>query len=501
MFKMHGYMGRGNFLRAAALRFGLFAASVIGFPFLLMAIAKSSGCAGIGGACGALGLVVATAVKPLAFILLLFSLVGISSRRASDAGLPSWVGLAIPAFLGFDYNYFVYHGAPWTFAFSAGILSQTAPRFALLALYFIGIMAILPSRVRRARSSTSFRLAGFAAAGLGVFLFCTAVPGLAMGIVGTQPWVLQLLPMLHIVGALAPYAMVGLVAILGWLAWQYRKAPADEDAPAVACDAEEASHLPIGGIFAAAFMLSIVVCAYTLSVEMQSLVLLALVANFSAIILPTSLIYFLPMLATWRLVTRPGLSSAILLFLALAPIALWGCAHYTTFSEQQREWAEIAAIPTTAMPHLVSTLVLEGDHTPGVRAALAMPQIHRAITKSSYGSQLSQFERPGSNPSVWKQSSPTALPEEYILLRVGRSSGFAKKGQIYAAAGGPFELRHVDASHNDLLAVWYRAYNPSPSVLPVLTSGGWYRGSNTTTSAHLDAKVSEFLATAFKNAI
>ena len=30
------------------------------------------------------------------------------------------------------------------------------------------------------------------------------------------------------------------------------------------------------------------------------------------------------------------------------------------------------------------------------------------------------------------------LPDEYLLLKVGRSSSFAKNRQIYAANGGPF---------------------------------------------------------------
>ena len=55
MFEFYGRFTRAQFLRASAIRIGLFAASVIGFPFLLAALAQTSGCRGIGGACGALG--------------------------------------------------------------------------------------------------------------------------------------------------------------------------------------------------------------------------------------------------------------------------------------------------------------------------------------------------------------------------------------------------------------------------------------------------------------
>jgi uncharacterized membrane protein YhaH (DUF805 family) len=142
MFKFDGCLDRGKFLRAAALRIGLFIASVVAFPFLLLGIARLSGCAGVGGACGALGLVVSMAIKPLAFILLVFSLIGISVRRTRDAGMPGALGLLIPLLFTANYTLFVYAGAPWTFAFSSGVLFQTFPHAALLGLYCIAILCV-----------------------------------------------------------------------------------------------------------------------------------------------------------------------------------------------------------------------------------------------------------------------------------------------------------------------------------------------------------------------
>jgi len=94
MFKFDGFIDRGTFLRASALRLGLFIASVVGFPFLLMAIVVISNCRGIGGACGAVGLLAGTAFKPFAFVLFVFSFCGIAVRRARDAGMPGPVNLA-----------------------------------------------------------------------------------------------------------------------------------------------------------------------------------------------------------------------------------------------------------------------------------------------------------------------------------------------------------------------------------------------------------------------
>lgn len=96
MFKFDGFIDRRTFLRAAALRLGLFIASVLVFPFLLMGLASISACARVGGACGAVGLLGSMAFKPLAFVLLVFSFVGISMRRTRDVGMPGPLGLFIP---------------------------------------------------------------------------------------------------------------------------------------------------------------------------------------------------------------------------------------------------------------------------------------------------------------------------------------------------------------------------------------------------------------------
>ena len=127
-----------------------------------------------------------------------------------------------------------------------------------------------------------------------------------------------------------------------------------------------------------------------------------------------------------------------------------------------------------------------------------IPGIERVISKGAYGSTLKQFERVKAGAKFADQSTVASLPDEYLLLRVGRSSSFAKKGQNYSILGGPLELRYVDSSHDDLVALWYRVFNPVPSLLPVLTSMGWYRGSNSATTTEIDARISEFLANSLK---
>jgi uncharacterized membrane protein YhaH (DUF805 family) len=77
MCKFFGTIGRKAFLWGSVLRIGLFVASVVGFPYLLMALATLTNCRSVGGACGAVAVVVggAMALMPLAFVVFVFSLV------------------------------------------------------------------------------------------------------------------------------------------------------------------------------------------------------------------------------------------------------------------------------------------------------------------------------------------------------------------------------------------------------------------------------------------
>src|ERR1044072_9116663 len=106
-----GRLRRLAYLTRAAIRVALFAATVVGFPYILFAIGKLTNCASPGGACGAVALVASTALKPIFFIAFVLSLVGISMRRTRDAGLPAAVGLIIPGLVTADYQFGLFGGA------------------------------------------------------------------------------------------------------------------------------------------------------------------------------------------------------------------------------------------------------------------------------------------------------------------------------------------------------------------------------------------------------
>jgi|HubBroStandDraft_6_1064221.scaffolds.fasta_scaffold511119_1 uncharacterized membrane protein YhaH (DUF805 family) len=141
-----GRMSRGAYARAAAIRIGLFVAATVAFPFVLYAIIKSSNCAGIGGACGALALVVSFYIKPPLYILLVLSFVGITVRRVRDIGLPVALAAAVPVLMLGDVIFGMTFGAHWSLAFTFGAITQQFPRDLIMALACIGFLCVARSQ-------------------------------------------------------------------------------------------------------------------------------------------------------------------------------------------------------------------------------------------------------------------------------------------------------------------------------------------------------------------
>lgn len=71
--------------------------------------------------------------------------ISVPAPRSRDAGLPAWIGLAIPLQLAADLNNLMVVGAPWSLAFSQGI-GTSWPRFAVQARACLFILCLLPSR-------------------------------------------------------------------------------------------------------------------------------------------------------------------------------------------------------------------------------------------------------------------------------------------------------------------------------------------------------------------
>jgi uncharacterized membrane protein YhaH (DUF805 family) len=491
-----GYLDRKRFAIAAGIRIGLFVLSVVLFPLLLMGLANASGCRGVGGACGALGLVVAMAYKPLVAVAFVFSFVGISLRRARDAGAASWIGLFVPLLLAADYQLLTVVGAPWSLGFTLGILHVPLPRFAMMALWCILAMSLLPSR---ADDDEGFGPAGRVAAGLAAVIAVfaalqalSAAPALSALLL---PLRLALSMLLRSGQAILPFAMLALSALLAWFVWRGRAVEAPVRVRADRQPGGSLARLDLPLVVVAAV---VTLVAFSNAVGRDAggvLVPIALLTGATSIVLPTFLIYLAPLwAAAWVARSRSLLASACL-GATLLPYLHWGYAHLATAREQAREVAEIDAIPTVKASHVPPVLVFESSSSTGMGAAWTVPGVERVISKGAYSGRLMQFTRVDGSRRR-QETTLTALPNEYLLLKVRRESTFAKKGQIYAALGGLYELRLVSGSRDDLIAVSYRAFKPRPSSLPVLTTSGWYRGSNSATTDEIAASIEAFLAKA-----
>jgi hypothetical protein len=58
MFRFSGRIDRTRFFIGVAIRIALFAASVVGFPFIQFALLNLSSCRSVSGACGAVALLI-----------------------------------------------------------------------------------------------------------------------------------------------------------------------------------------------------------------------------------------------------------------------------------------------------------------------------------------------------------------------------------------------------------------------------------------------------------
>src|SRR5262245_59979910 len=271
MFKFAGTLGRKGFCLAAGLRIGLFLASVVAFPFFLMVLAAGTDCRRVG-ACGAIATIGAAAYKPLVFAIFAFSFVGISMRRARDAGVLGWIGLFVPLLFAADQAFFVVAGIPWSFG--TGVLHLPVPRYASLALACTAVLCALPSRRDDPVSRNPFGHVGWAAFGLGVFVAAHAILMVIAGV----PEVLLIAPMLWPASIFVPYAMVALVALLAWIAWRERAHVAVEPARSTP-EPEAHPGLPIKTLLALALVTTIAACyaaapdPITLAIQSTTLVL------------------------------------------------------------------------------------------------------------------------------------------------------------------------------------------------------------------------------------
>ncbi len=131
---MVGFLTGSQFGWKVAWRVGIFLALTLGFPFIIYGIVLATGAQRVGGASGAMAVVVGIFLKPVIILAFLIAMISPSWKRMRSLGIfPLW-GLMIPLLLAMDYTYFFAVGNFWGASFSMGILAVQMPIYAMTAL-------------------------------------------------------------------------------------------------------------------------------------------------------------------------------------------------------------------------------------------------------------------------------------------------------------------------------------------------------------------------------
>jgi uncharacterized membrane protein YhaH (DUF805 family) len=141
-----GRTDAATFATAAGCVNALFVGITLAFPFLLTGLLSLSGCQSVGGACGALGLVLAIWIKPMIYVAYVSSFLGLAMRRLRDAGLPVALALGLLVLMLGDVQWSIVAGAPWSVAFATGFTGGF-PRSLMAGLACVAALSMLPALV------------------------------------------------------------------------------------------------------------------------------------------------------------------------------------------------------------------------------------------------------------------------------------------------------------------------------------------------------------------
>lgn len=171
---MKRWISGAQYARALAIRFGIFVAITLGFPFFVYGVIQMSGAQGTGGASGALALVLGLYLKPVIYLVLAYSMLRISLGRARSIGISPLIGLCVPLLVLADLAFGITFGSFWAVGFSLGILSMPVPASLPAAVITASTLSLLRDREEpmTGRLATFYRIWKtllFILLGLGLF--------------------------------------------------------------------------------------------------------------------------------------------------------------------------------------------------------------------------------------------------------------------------------------------------------------------------------------------
>jgi hypothetical protein len=496
MFDFPGTIDSRRFLVSAGIRVGLFVAAFFAFPFLTYGFAASLGCLGAssGGGCQLVGMILGMAYKPLVFVAFVVSFLGISVRRARDAGLVPQLGLIIPLLFIVDIQYLVFAGAPWSMAFTYGVLSLNLPHFAFLALALSVVLGLMQTRQGRIPFS-GFGQFGVAATGLGAFVAVFALIAL-LGLIPGSYFVISMATRpIAWLGFALPYVMLGFL-ICSALAARHSRTSLDVSASTKQPAMRASGRAWFRWQWILLVVAALVVTGVVMVIGVPDLLRSGPIGPMMMMpaIIPTFFLYLAAISALYALVVRRTWWSLLACVVVTIPFVHWGASRMQTDANLRAEAAEVAALPIVEAESLPSVVLFRGKQNRApVRELLAHPKIEAVLVEGDDG--ITQYRQPDSKARRLEERMIDRLPRRYLLLAVGEESTLVPDPRHYAHLS-PYELRLVSPDGNHLIGGWYQKHDPGPRVVPIVGGEGWLREDLQKTTDEIDDVIAAFVADA-----
>jgi uncharacterized membrane protein YhaH (DUF805 family) len=485
MFTWTGVLDRAGYAWRSAIAIAFLIGTILLFPFLMKAVVTASHCGA--DTCGVFALVAPVALRPILFVAALAIVLSACVRRARDAGLRAWLGAFPPLMLAGDQGFLQYAGAGWAYRFSTGILSFSAPVYALFGAALIGLLGI-PSRdvLRNGGSrldNTMLVLAGWLS--IAAAARVTGFP--LMGFVGLPP---RIAIWLYLLLSYAAYAMPLFLALAAYRLWRsHRGAPATP--PPAAVSVTEAPNLwqpKRAAVIGATVAFAVLFWSLSTNSQMTLALLPIMLAAYALpFFVPTFLLYTAVVASALRLKAKPDATAAAALLVTLIPFGLWAASLSSVLMAKAREKAAIAAIPKVTLPEKVGGVVIEGEDWSLINCARGRVlsddrDVGDVLTHGQSKSPYLRFTRAMAKSPVNKGQAADAAPTDYVLIRFPRRPQFLQDSRLPAdIASPPVEIYAVDPAGTHLVAATYTVLNRPPAFPPLLTAYGWYWGDNSTT--------------------
>lgn len=149
-----------SYAMACGIRVALLVLLTLCFPFLVGAVIRATGASRVGGASGAVALILGVYLKPLIYLGFTASICRISMRRAASVGMSAIIGVCMTLLVLSDLGFGIAFGANWSVAFSMGILSIRPPASLIAALIAMITLSLLKDSNSQAEESwaSAYRL-------------------------------------------------------------------------------------------------------------------------------------------------------------------------------------------------------------------------------------------------------------------------------------------------------------------------------------------------------